>query len=112
MKVIKHHFGFRFGSFTDAYEVLTKCSRESALRRFCEFFSRHGVRSIGRAYDGAWLFDLSSWHGVAVYFRHGQIDIEDRFRTWIWLRLAPSWLRRNLPSIVESLHADAPNTEA
>ena len=112
MRIVKHQFGLRFGSFTDTYEVPTKCSRESAVQGFLDFFSRHGVRSTGRAYDGAWLFNLSSFHEVAVYFRRGQIDIEDRFRTWIWVRLGPSWLRRCLPRIIESLNDDTGKTKA
>jgi hypothetical protein len=112
MKIVKHQIGLRFGSFTDIYEILTNCSRETAVQRFLDFFSRHGVTNIGRAYDGAWLFDLSPRHEVAVYFREGQIKIEDRFKTWIWLRLCPSWLRRHLPSVIGLLCNDARKTKA
>jgi len=112
VKIVKHHLGLRFGRFTDVYEVASNCDRQTAIQRVSRFLSPLGVKTSGRAYDGAFVFLLSSWHEVAVYFRQGHVDIEDRFTTWIWLRLGPSALRRCLPLLVESLYSVSFETHA
>ncbi|MGV3661322.1 MAG: hypothetical protein ACO1TE_14130 [Prosthecobacter sp.] len=103
IKIIRRRFGLIFGHFKDQYEVATSCDRSKAVDVMLKGFSKLGFPISGRGYDGSFFVPIASRHEVAFYVREGCVVIEDRFQTFIWLRLWPSWLRRHLPALTKPL---------
>jgi len=105
MNILQQARGLRIGGFVDVYEDEIAVNYEQAVDVIFRHFGDLSPSMVGRAYDGAFIFQRSRWRVIAVYFQPGILRFEDRISFPVWFRVFPSGFPEEIQRLTRELKA-------
>ena len=106
MNILQQARGLRIGGFVDVYEEEIAVGLEHAADVIMRHFGDLPPSMIGRAYDGAFVFQRSKWREIAVYWQPGILRFEDRIWFPVWVRVLPSDFPKEIQRLTRELNGE------